>query len=422
MLKISFLGACNEVARASILIDDGIERILLDYGSNITEIPPLHPRKINKPLDAVFLTHAHLDHSGSLPLLISQGQKMPIYAMEVTKRLTRLLLLDSVKIAKREGYRLGYGKKEVRRTMKMFSNIKYREPIKFSSIEIIGYDAGHIPGSMGFLVKVDGKNVFFTGDYKDIDTQLLTKADFDELPEIDILITESTYAKREHPDRKRLEHEFIDFIDETCSNDGIALVSSFAVGRAQEILMILRKYKVKWPVWLDGMGKKATRIIMEYPELLKDYDGLKKAVKKVRFISSIADRKRALKQPGIIVTSAGMLGGGPVVWYLKHLYDRRDSSLILTGYQVKGTPGRMLLDTGRFVNDEIDVKVKMSVKWFDFSAHVGRSGLFRTVEKLQPKKIFCIHGEDTFGFAEELREMGYDAIAPGYVGETFTIK
>jgi putative mRNA 3-end processing factor len=146
--------------------------------------------------------------------------------------------------------------------------------------------------------------------------------------------------------------------------------------------------------------------------LLKEPNSLDRALKKVDYVGSQKARKKALKQPSVILTTSGMLNGGPVVWYLKKLYSDRRSSLVLTGWQLEDTPGKILLETGRFITKDLDLEVKMFVKRLDFSAHAGRSELFEFVEKLSPEKIFCIHGDHTEEFASELREKGFNAVAP----------
>jgi putative mRNA 3-end processing factor len=139
---------------------------------------------------------------------------------------------------------------------------------------------------------------------------------------------------------------------------------------------------------------------------------LDRALKKVEYVGSQRSRKRILKQPSVILTTSGMLCGGPVVWYLKKLYSDRKSSLVLTGWQLEDTPGKILLETGKFITKEVDLEVKMLVKRLDFSAHLGRKELFEFVKKVDPEKVFCIHGDHTEEFALELREKGFDAVAP----------
>jgi putative mRNA 3-end processing factor len=420
MIQLSFLGSCNEVARSAILLDDGINKILFDYGSNISEIPPLHPKNVRGRLDAIFLSHSHLDHSGSLPLLFKNGQECPVFTLEINKRLCRLLLQDSLKIARLEGYDLGFEKKHIKKTLKKFVPLSYKDPIKFTEMEIIAYDAGHLPGSSMFFVNHREKNILYTGDFNPLDTRLLKGCNL-KFPHINILITESTYAQREHPNRKKLETEFVELINDTCANGGVALVAGFAVGRLQEILLILEEYKVDYPIYMDGMAKKATNIIADFPNLLKSHNKLRKAFEKVDLVSSQKKRNKLIKEACIILTTSGMLQAGPVVNYIKKLHKRKDCTLFLTGFQVKGSPGRTLLETGRYINKDLNLKVKMFVKYFDFSSHVGRKDLFKSIEKINPEKIFCVHGDNAIGFSKELKERGFDATAPTSIGESFTL-
>lgn len=409
-MLLSFLGAMSTVGCSAVFVDTGKEKFVLDYGTKIREIPPKFPLDVEERINAILLSHSHLDHSGGIPLL-SKVNACPIFAISVTKPLTELLLLDSIKVNREEGIELPFTRRDVKHTINAFVNVKYREKIRIGNSEIKYFDAGHIPGSAMIYIKSKNKSLLYTSDFKTTNTRLLKKADLN-LPEIKYLITESTYSERNHPNRKSQEKELIKIVESSLANDGICLISAFAVGRSQEIILVLDRYGIDYPLYLDGMAKKATTIINRYQNLLKEPKGLDNALKKVRYISSEKQRKKIIREPCVIVTTSGMLSGGPIVWYLKKLYKSRDSSLVLVGWQIEGTPGRTLLETGRYITEELNLDVKMFVKRLDFSSHVGRKELFEFIKRVNPEKIFCVHGDHTQEFASELREDGFDAVAP----------
>ncbi len=413
MTKLSFLGGVKEVGRSANLVDTGTEKILLDYGLKLETRPVQYPKPVNTKLNAMLLSHAHLDHCGAVPALFHEKQKCPIFGLEISRLFSKLLWHDSLKIARYEKEKLRYSEKDIETALKKFFPIKYREPFKIGKTTVTAFDAGHIPGSVMFLLEKNGKTILYTGDFNTSDTRLVAGADMD-IPHVDALIIESTYAGREQPNRQEQELKLIENVKNTLVNNGIAIIPCFAISRAQEILLVLDEYGINSPIYMDGMAQKATDIINQYPNLQNEYNAVKNAMVRtdIKFVDRSVKRKKIIKQPCVIITTSGMLSGGAVVYYIKKLFDRDDCSLLLTGFQVPGTEGDNLLKTGRYVNEDLDLPVEMNVKKFNFSSHADRSELFDFVKKVNPKQVFCVHGDGTKDFAEELRQDGFDAVAP----------
>lgn len=401
-MKIKILGSGGEVGRSAILLIHDNCKISLDFGVKLQPEPPSFPIVV-KDIDGIIVTHSHLDHSGAIPLL----PNVNCYMNELTKRLTKLLLFDFVKVARINNYRIGFSKKEVKMALSNSFIVDGKFLVK--NIPCKFFDAGHIPGSRSVLLNVEDKNIFYTGDIKLYKQNLI---DGCKLPkdDIDILIIESTYGNREHPERSVEEERFKAEIDETLNQNGIVLLPTFAVGRAQELLLILKSY-VDYIV-IDGMAKEATKIIMNYN--LKSSTLLKSIFKRIKKVNSKAERDRIIRRGGkIIITTSGMLNGGPAVYYIKKIYKRKDCKILFTGFQVEGTPGKYLLDTGIFRNEDLELHVNCPVARFDFSSHAGKDELFKIIEKLNPKNIICVHGDHCSEFAKEIeKEFGIRAFSP----------
>ena len=407
MVELRFLGGGNEVGRSSVLAESGSERFLFDYGIDVqTGNPPVKPEL---PLTGVFITHAHIDHSGLLPELYRRGWRGNVYGTAATRGLCNLLLKDSLDVQKKKGQVLHFHPVHIKTMNNLWRTVDYNKTISFRNSSVKFLDAGHIPGSASPLLETGGKRILYTGDIKFSDTQLLQGTKIWR-EDIDVLITESTYHRKNHPERKALEDNLREIMQNTIYNNGIVLLPSFAVGRAQELLCVL--YNLGFPVFMDGMSIEATEITLGYPKFLRDSKKLRKAFGAARKIGRSKDRKDAINRPCIVISTAGMLNGGPIGYYIKKLHQREDCSMVLTGYQVEGTVGRKLMDTGRYVNEGLDVKPRMRVYFMDFSAHCGRDGLMNLVKRANPEKVFLMHGNGTPEFAEELRGMGFDAHAP----------
>jgi putative mRNA 3-end processing factor len=410
---IKCLGGCREVGRNGFLLqvkeNNQKENIMLDYGLKVetgeTPIPA-------QDVDSILLSHQHLDHCGSTPTLFRENSKAKIYATPPCFDHTHMLLKDSMKIARLKGRAPLFTQYEVNKLKENQIKIKIGEKFSTPASNVEVLSAGHIPGSVMFIINTEGKRILFTGDYNLQDTRLMKGADISKIKDIDVLIMESTYSSREHSPRKATEEKLLKIVKETIDNGGIALIPAFAVGRSAEVITILDKLAKKVPIFLDGMARTATKITANHPEFLRD-NALEKATENITFIKNQHERQQAMDQPSAIVTTGGCLDGGPIVHYIKHLYTREDCSMSFTGFMIPRTTGRYLQDTGRFVNEDMDLKIKMPINFLDFSGHAGRSDLMKTVQTIRPKKVICIHGDHCQRFATELKgRFEVEAIAP----------
>lgn len=418
-MKLQCLGASQEVGRSGFVLDTGSERVLLDYGIKVVTgaegvDQPSFPIDATVKLDGVILSHAHLDHGGYTPSLYRRGYHGPVYASATTFDLLELLLKDSLKLAKIKGHDIGYFAKDVTTMQNNAYRITYGQHFEVGSSWVSFYDAGHIPGSGQVVVDTGHGVVVYTGDMKLEKTELLNGLD-PVREDVRTLIIESTYGTKDHPDREETEKHLVSRIREAVNNDGVALVSSFAVGRAQELLIVMEKYGIDVPVYVDGMCVEATAIALRYSEFLRYPQMLQRAFKRAKRVTNNQTREKILKskKPCVIITTSGMLNGGPIAHYLEHLKDNRDCYLAMTGFQAEGSAGRALLESGVYKAEKKEFKLKMPFEKLDFSAHAGRRELINYIKTLNPQRVVCVHGEDTKAFAQDLKENhGFDAVAP----------
>jgi putative mRNA 3-end processing factor len=393
-IKIQFLGGSSEVGRLGMLLETDGLRMLFDYGLSPGK-PPSYPLEA-PPIDLAFLSHSHLDHSGMIPYLCSRSETQ-VVSTDLTKEISQILQIDSIKVAKMEGYPVPYSKSDIRASRNSYIDVEPSQIEDVAGTEIHFHSAGHIPGSLMFELK--GTNdILFTGDLNVINTHLLWGA---HPVKCDILFLEATYAGRDHPNREELEKEFLDKIDEVVSSGGIVIAPAFAVARTQELLLVLDN--AGYDVWLDGMGKKISKIFLEYPQYLRSEKRLRRALENVNVVYSNYGRKLALKGE-VILTTSGMLDGGPVLWYINRLKEDPRSAIFLTGYQVEGTNGRRLLDKGKIDLYGVIEKVKCRVEYFDFSAHAGHSQLIEFAKACEPEKIVLFHSDDRTPLIKPLSE------------------
>jgi len=389
-MNIRFLGACSEVGRSGVQVKLGEKSILLDYGVMVNhEIGfPVHVPP--KDLYGIIVTHAHLDHSGLVPMFYVRG-RLPVYGVEPTFALSNILIRDMIKLS---GYYLPYEFMDLETMMEHSVDVPYRHSFEVGEGTVTLLNAGHIPGSSQALVEARGKRIVYTSDFNLKATRLAGSADND-YGQLDALIIESTYAKEDHPDRDESEKQFVAACNEIVEDGGTVLIPAFGVGRSQEIMCMLTAHNFRHTIYVDGMALVAIEVLENHESALVDPQLFRSAVKKADWVRNWNDRRKAVKNPGVVISPAGMLKGGAAVFYMEHVARGMKNGIILVSYQVEGSPGRVLLDEGRYMLHGRLQKVDAKVLKFDFSSHGGRSELFRCLESIDKNtKVFAIHGEE----------------------------
>ena len=407
-MRIKCLGAGQEVGRSCFMIETD-QRTLFDYGLKIhtgrkATKQEMTPFPYQENIDAMILSHAHLDHSGFIPELYTRPPAN-WFGTPPTMEIASLLWADSLKIM---GEDAPYQETHINRAENKYTPLAYEQTLSLGKTDYTLHDAGHILGSAMIKAKYEGKTLLYSGDFKKSDTRMHKGAVTPD--DIDYLILESTYSNREHPERAESEKQLIQKIEETIDDGGSVLLPAFAVGRSQELISILHANLRGIPIFLDGMSKAVSNIYLNHDDYIKDPKTFREAAHDTIFVGNSRDRRDATNEPSVIVSTAGMMEGGPALSYLQHLSP--NSKLIFTGYNVEGTNGWRILNQNKVMIDGYELDVSVPAEYLDFSAHVGRTGLIDFVKKTNPEKVILNHGDNTPGFANELIHMGFDAVAP----------
>ena len=458
-MKLSFYGAAHEVTGSKTLLQACGYNILIDYGmeqgEDLLENPEL-PLAAGE-IDLVLLTHAHIDHSGLLPLLIKQGYKGPIYTTEATADLCGIMLLDSAHIqeseaqwqnrkAKRAGagpveplYRVEHAQQAV---TQLVGCVYGKEYTPLEGITVRFQDAGHLLGSASIYVTAEGETFLFSGDLGNCNRPLIR--DPQKPDKADFVIIESTYGDRTHGPRPDYTGQLTRILQETLDRGGNLVIPAFSVGRTQDLLYLIREIKEAgavrghdgFPVYVDSpLSVKATQIysgdLMDYydPETV---ELLQKGIEPIRFpdlyTTTTSEESKAINldpTPKVILSASGMCEAGRIRHHLKHNLWRPESTVLFVGYQSPGTLGRRLLDGARSLKlfgEEIQVFAHLE-QLDGISGHADQSMLLDWLGALQtpPKMVFVNHGEDavTDSFAALVRQkLGYAAEAP-YPGAVY---
>lgn len=464
-MRIIFIGAAHEVTGSCTLIEACGRRIIVDcgleQGKDIyknCEIPVSAG-----DVDAILLTHAHIDHSGMIPALSGRGFNKKIYTTGATAMLCDIMLRDSAHIQEseaewknRKARRAGgekveplYTLKDVEKTLSCIEPCSYHRPVEiFDGIEVTFTDAGHLLGSSSIFIKIteDDKTrtLLFSGDVGNINRPLIN--DPEKPDEADYVVIESTYGDRIHKKQSDNTAVFAEIIQKTLDRGGNVVIPSFAIGRTQLLLYMLRRIKEQglvkghpdFPVYVDSpLAVEATEI---YSQPLREYYDeeaiglLDKGTDPIRFkglkLSVTTEESIQInfdKEPKVILSASGMCEAGRIRHHLKHNLWRPESTVVFAGYQSAGTLGRRIADgaeTVKLFNDEIAVRAEVRTL-SDISGHSDRDMLISWLGNLKraPEKVFVNHGDDKVCdiFACHIKEkLGFDAVAP-FSGDAYEL-
>ncbi len=418
------LGGVKQVGRSCFIVVTPESKVMLDCGINPGEMSALdaYPRLdwFNfdlDDLDAVIISHAHIDHQGFLPALFKYGYKGPVYCTEPTLPLMTLLQMDSVKIANSNGTYLPYEDRDVKEVIKHCITLPYGKPTDISpDITITLNNAGHIMGSATVHLNISGAhNILYSGDYKYAKTQLLDSA-VSMYPRVETLITESTYGNSADimPDQQFVYRSFTESINKTLTEGGKVLIPVPAVGRAQEIMLVMAKEMkegrlIESPIYIEGMISEASAIHMSYAHYLGSE--VRKSVSQginpfqSEYFTVISGGKRDDvindENPSIVMATSGMLEGGPSVEYFKELAPNPKNKIMFVSYQINGTLGRRVLDGAMSEVSMMDrtgkvkvVPVRCQTQKIDgFSGHSDFNQILSFISRVKPKRVLVNHGE-----------------------------
>ncbi|UAL07118.1 MAG: beta-CASP ribonuclease aCPSF1 [Candidatus Methanogranum gryphiswaldense] len=424
-VRMTTLGGFRQVGRSATLLTTRESKILIDCGldpsSDATPYFAIPEAQPLSDIDAVVITHAHLDHCGTLPALFKYGYEGPVYCTPPTRDLMALLQLDNIKLGFGEAKKALYEAQHVRKEILHTITLKYNETTDISpDIRLTFHNAGHILGSAiaHFHIGDGLHNVAFTGDTKFEKTWLFNPAN-NRFPRLETLVIESTYGGHNdmQPSRVDASDEMRELLTQAISHGGKVLIPVFAVGRSQEVMLVIEELMRTGriptiPVYLDGMIWEATAIHTAYPEYLNsqlraqifqqnENPFLSPIFKRVE---TMAMREEICHSPDtcIVLATSGMMSGGPVMEYFKEWCDNENNSLLFVGYQSEGSMGRTI-QRGRTdisLNSKgktMDLQIKMNIVTVDgFSGHSDRKQLMKYIASLEPKpdRIVIGHGED----------------------------
>ncbi|MGE5222950.1 MAG: MBL fold metallo-hydrolase, partial [Omnitrophica WOR_2 bacterium] len=443
-MKLTFLGGADEVGASGVLIEIGNRRILVDcgirpspksrYGLAGDQLPDLSLLEQAGGIDAILVTHAHTDHTGALELALQRYPDIRVYATAATIALTRVLHQDARRIMKtrleEEGELPLFDDVAANRLMSAFEPVPFQTRMLLSEeLAATFYPAGHIAGAAMIGLESDEGQVLFSGDISISPQRTVSGA---KLPNLnpDVLVLESTYGGRLHANRNTQERRMVEALRQVIEAGGKALIPAFALGRAQEVLLILNEFQRRGelpqvPVWADGMVRAICQAYRGFADILPlalQEQGADFFHGSIRPVQTSEQRNALIWQtdPVVIVASSGMLAGGPSLAYARALAGQPQHAILLTGYQDEESPGRRLqemAERGRGTlwigKDKVDVQCRLGT--YSLSAHADEGQLISLVETLNPAQVVLVHGDEAAraDLAKALEERKRNTYLPG---------
>jgi Cft2 family RNA processing exonuclease len=412
-LHVTPLGAARSIGASCFRVEIGPYEIILDAGTRPKGSQPLPEFDLIKNPNLILITHAHQDHIGALPVFHRRFGATPMICSYGTKEIAEVMLTDCLKVQElNEDFESLFDESDLYATLFHLQTQKTLEDFyPLPGLKVRFIPAGHIVGAVCIYLEYGDRSLLYTGDYNTTSSRTTDGLQLADLPQAEMLITESTYGSDVHPSRRSQESELLQAIAEIVQAGGNVLIPAFALGRAQEIILAIRTsalfHSLKIPVYVDGLVRPVTNVFQDNLNLLpKAVANFAKTGRKDPFFDASAtppvicienprERPLAMAKPSVIIASSGMMSGGASVYYGKILLERKNAAVFISGYTDEESPGRLLqgLEPGTEIElDGTKLTVRCQIRKFNLSAHADRVGLTQVIHRVAPKHLILVHG------------------------------
>jgi Cft2 family RNA processing exonuclease len=412
-LTVTPLGAARSIGASCFRVEIGPYEVILDAGTRPKGSQPLPEFDLITNPNLILITHAHQDHIGALPVFHRRFGATPMICSLGTKEIAEVMLTDCLKVQElNEDFESLFDESDLYATLFHLQTQGVLEDFyPLPGLKVRFIPAGHIVGAVCIYLEYGDRSILYTGDYNTTSSRTTDGLQLADLPQAEMLITESTYGSDVHPSRRSQEGELLQAIAEVVQAGGNVLIPAFALGRAQEIILAIRTsalfHSLKIPVYVDGLVRPVTNVFQDHLDLLpKAVANFAKTGRKDPFFDASAtppvicidnprERPLAMAKPSVIIASSGMMSGGASVYYGKTLLERDNAAVFISGYTDEESPGRLLqgLEPGTEIElDGSKLTVRCQIRKFNLSAHADRVGLTQVIHRVAPKHLILVHG------------------------------